>query len=114
MTPGAGRDAIWKALSDPTRRAILDRLATRERTTGELCDWFSSERRGGLARTTVMKHLDVLVDAGLVLIRREGRHRWNLLNPAPLQQVLDAWLSRRTQALARSLNRLRELSEDGR
>lgn len=88
---------IWKALADPTRRAILDQLSTAARTTGELCAWFAPKERGGLARTTVMKHLDALVAAELVLIRREGRRRWNQLHPGPLQPILDRWLSRPSQ-----------------
>jgi DNA-binding transcriptional ArsR family regulator len=99
-------DLVWKALADPTRRQILDQLAIGPRTTGELCAHFAPEAQGGLARTTVMKHLDGLVAAKLVLIRREGRTRWNFINPAPLQRILDHWLSRTTQATARSLNRL--------
>ena len=99
-------DLVWKALADSTRRQILDQLATGPRTTGELCAHFAPEESGGLARTSVMKHLDVLVTAHLVLIRREGRTRWNDLNPAPLQRILDQWLSRTTQASARTLNRL--------
>jgi DNA-binding transcriptional ArsR family regulator len=99
-------DQVWKALSDPTRRQIIDRLALGPRTTGELCAQFAPEERGSLARTTVMKHLDVLVAAHLVLIRREGRTRWNYINPAPLQRILDQWLSRTTQASARALNQL--------
>ena len=99
-------DLVWKALADPSRREILDLLAPGPRTTGELCAYFAPNAQGGLARTTVMKHLDVLVAAKLVLIRREGRTRWNFINPAPLQGILDQWLSRTTQATARSLHRL--------
>lgn len=106
------RDLVWKALADPTRREILDQLVSGPRTTGELCGHFAPEECGGLARTTVMKHLDVLVAAHLVLVRREGRTRWNFINPAPLQRILDHWLSRTTQASARSLNRLADCSAE--
>jgi len=104
-------NAVWKALADPTRREILDQLATGEASTGSLCAHFASEERGGLARTTVMKHLDVLVNCQLVLIRRQGRQRFNFLNPAPLQSILDRWLSRHTQQVARSLQQLQNHSE---
>ena len=74
-------------MSDPTRRSILDRLGERERTTGELCADFPD-----LSRCAVMKHLGVLVDADLVLVRREGRFRWNHLNPAPIRRIHDRWI----------------------
>lgn len=104
----ASSDLVWKALADPTRRAILDRLAKAPRSTGQLCSQFSRE---GLGRTGVMKHLDVLVKAKLVLIRREGRQRWNLLNPVPIQRVCDRWVSRHVRALASSAARLKSLVE---
>lgn len=104
-------DLVWKALADPTRRAILDQLAKRPRTTGQLCAHFAAPSRGGLGRTGVMKHLDVLVGAELVIVRREGRTRWNHLNPVPIQRVCDRWVSRHVRDLARSANRLKELVE---
>lgn len=107
-------DRVWKALSDPTRRAILDLLAARARTTGELCDHFAPRRHGGLGRTGVMKHLGVLERAGLVAVRRQGRLRWNHLNPVPIQRVCDRWVSRHVRGLARSADRLRELAEGSR
>jgi DNA-binding transcriptional ArsR family regulator len=76
-------DLVWKALADPTRRAILDLLAKRPRTTGEVCIHFAAESRGGLGRTGVMKHLDVLEAAELVIIRREGRVRWTTSTRCP-------------------------------
>ena len=79
---------MFKALADPTRRAMLDLLKKRQRTTGELVDHFPD-----LSRCGVMKHLEILVEANLVVIRREGRFRWNHLNPAPLQHVLERWLT---------------------
>ena len=69
---------IWKALSDPTRRRILDLLKERPRTTGELCDAFEE-----LSRFAVMKHLAVLEGAELVIVRPHGRERWNHLNTVP-------------------------------
>jgi len=81
-------DPIWKALSDPTRRKILDLLNERPRTTGELAESFS------LSRFAVMKHLGVLEGAGLIGVRREGRERWNHLNAQPLTRMYDRWLSR--------------------
>jgi DNA-binding transcriptional ArsR family regulator len=107
-----GDDPVWRALADPTRRAILDLLAERARTTGEVCAHFAQRRRGGLSRTGVMKHLGLLEGAGLVVVRREGRQRWNHLNPVPIQRVCDRWVSRHVRGLARSADRLKALLED--
>ena len=104
-------DLVWKALADPKRRAILDLLAKRPRTTGEVCAHFAELSAGGIGRTGVMKHLDVLQAANLVLVRREGRVRWNHVNPVPIQRVCDRWVSRHVRDLARSANRLKDLVE---
>lgn len=100
-------ERVWRALGDPMRRGILDALAERPQTTGELVARFDS-----VCRTAVMKHLDVLVAAELVVVRREGRTRWNYLNPVPIQRVCDRWISRHVQRLASSLGRLKDHVED--
>ncbi len=79
-------DAVWKALADPTRRRILDLLRARPRTTGELADSFDT------TRFAVMKHLVVLVDAGLVLVEWRGRERWNHLNSVPIRDLYRRWI----------------------
>ena len=99
-------DLVWKALADPTRRLILDELAERPRTTGEIVGHFD-----GLCRTAVMKHLDILVRSQLVLVRRQGRQRWNYLNPLPLQRVCDRWVSKHVRQLSSSLSRLKDFVE---
>lgn len=81
-------DAVWKALSDPTRRAILDTLRDGPRTTTELVDLFPD-----LTRFAVMKHMDVLRDAGLMRTRAEGRRRINSLNVIPIRQIYERWVS---------------------
>ena len=96
-------DAVWKALADPTRREILDLLATEPRTTGALVEGFPS-----LCRTAVMRHLEVLVQAGLVLVRREGRQRWNHLNPVPIQRVCERWVHRHVRGIASAMSRLKD------
>ncbi len=88
-------DAVFRALADSTRRRVLDLLRERPRTTGELSEQFAT------SRFAVMKHLQVLVAAGLVLVERRGRERWNRLNPAPIQRIQRRWL-RRFDALAAS------------
>lgn len=102
----AREDRVWRALADPTRRKLLDLLAKGPRTTGDLV-----ERIEDLGRTAVMKHLDVLEEAELVIVRREGRKRWNHLNPVPIQKVCDRWVSRHVSGLASGLNQLKEKSE---
>ncbi len=108
----AAENAVWKALADPTRRAILDLLADGPKTTGDLCSRFDAEAGPGIGRTGVLKHIEVLHAAGLVVARREGRVRWNFLNPVPIQQVADRWVGRHVRSLATSLQRLKALSED--
>lgn len=80
-------DLIFKALGDARRREILDLLKKKPATTGEICAHFPK-----LDRCTVMQHLGVLEKADLLIIRREGRHRWNYMNPLPLKEVADRWI----------------------
>ena len=97
---------VWKALADPTRRAILDLLADRARTTGELSGAFPE-----VSRFAVMKHLGVLETAGLVVVRRRGRERWNHLNGVPLRQAYERWMRPHADRWAESLLRLKETAE---
>lgn len=99
-------EAVWRALGDPTRRALLDRLALQPRTTGDLVAAFPQ-----LCRTAVMKHLDVLAQARLILVKRQGRTRWNHLNPVPIEKVLGRWLDGHRQARSQSLLRLKQIAE---
>lgn len=99
-------EGVWKALADPTRRALLDELRDQARTTGELVAVFPA-----LDRCTVMKHLDILTRAGLVLPRRHGRTRLNYINPAPLQQIVERWVSGHTARTAEAALRLKRLAE---
>ena len=80
-------DPVWKALSDPTRRAILDFLRDRSRTTTEIVESFPH-----LSRFGVMKHLDVLRQAHLVSTREAGRQRVNSLNVVPIRQIYERWV----------------------
>lgn len=82
-------DAVFKALADPTRRMLLDRLFERDgRTLGEL------EQDAGMTRFGVMKHLRVLEEAGLVTARRAGREKHHFLNPVPIRLIHDRWISK--------------------
>ena len=94
-------ESVWKALADRTRRALLDRLADGPRTTSQLV-----EDHPDLCRTAVMKHLDVLTGCDLVVVRREGRVRWNYLNPVPIQQVCERWIRPHLQGMSVALSQL--------
>ena len=89
---------IWKALGSPHRRALLDALKDGPKTTSALCEVLPK-----LSRYAVMQHLGVLERAGVVLVRREGRERWNELNAVPIQRELERWLSGFQQASASQL-----------
>ncbi len=106
MSEGDDSELVWRALADRTRRSILDTLAERPHTTGELVARYDT-----LCRTAVMKHLDVLERAHLVLTTREGRMRWNHLNPIPIQQVCDRWVGRHIRHLAAAAVRLKTVAE---
>jgi DNA-binding transcriptional ArsR family regulator len=82
-------DAVFKALADPSRRRLLDLLFERDgRSLGELEEEFAMSRFG------VMKHVRVLVEAGLVVTRKDGRATRHFLNPVPIQLVADRWVDK--------------------
>ena len=83
---------VYKALADPTRRALLDELQERdEQTLFELCARLATKHGLSTSRQAIGQHLDVLGEAGLVRRRREGRYTFHSYNPAPLRQVFDRW-----------------------
>ena len=100
-------DPVWKALSDPTRRTILDLLRDGPRTTTEIVESFPR-----LTRFAVMKHLDVLREAGLVQTRELGRQRMNSLNPVPIRKIYERWVSRFHELWSSELLRIKELAEN--
>ena len=87
---------------------MLDLLAERPRTTGELADAF-----GKLSRFAVMKHLRVLESAGLLVVTRDGRKRWNAMNPVPLREVFRRWVGRNQEMWADVLLNIRDAAEAG-
>jgi DNA-binding transcriptional ArsR family regulator len=99
-------DQTWKALADETRRAILDFLRTGPRKTTEIVEQFPR-----LSRFAVMKHLDVLRQAALVLTREEGRQRINSLNAVPIRMIYERWVSNYEELWASSLLRVKEAAE---
>jgi DNA-binding transcriptional ArsR family regulator len=100
-------DRVFKALADPTRRHLLDRLFERDgRTLTEL------ESELEMTRFGVMKHLRVLEEANLVVSRKEGREKRHFLNPVPIRLVHDRWIDKfsehRVAALADLKHELEE------
>ena len=100
-------DRVFKALADPTRRALLDRLFKRDgRTLTELEEGLDMTRFG------VMKHLRLLEEAGLIATRKRGREKLHFLNPVPIRLIHDRWIDkyteRRVSALADLKNELEE------
>lgn len=96
-------DPIWKALSDPTRRFILDLLRRGSKTTTEIVDAFPD-----MSRHAVMKHIDVLRDVGLVNTREEGRRRINSLNVVPIRQIYERWVGPFAELWSSTLLRIKE------
>ena len=89
MTDGGDDDRVFKALADPTRRFLLDRLFARDgRTLTEL------ESELEMTRFGVMKHLKVLEEAGLVVSRRQGREKLHFLNSVPIRLIHDRWIDK--------------------
>jgi DNA-binding transcriptional ArsR family regulator len=83
---------VYKALADPTRRAILDELSERDgQTLFELCTRLTTKHGLGSSRQAISQHLDLLESAGLVRTRREGRYKFHHLDATPLQTILDRW-----------------------
>lgn len=101
--PDSENDQVWKALANPLRRLMLDHLARGPMTTGALAEKF-----GELSRFAVMQHLRVLTDADLVHVQRDGRQRFNYLNPVPIQMLYDRWVGRYMQPWTEALVSLRD------
>jgi len=100
-------DRVFKALADPTRRALLDKLFKRDgRTLTELETGLEMTRFG------VMKHLRLLEEAGLLTTQKRGREKLHFLNPVPIRLIHDRWIDkyteRRVSALADLKNELEE------
>ncbi len=94
------QDSVFKALSDPKRREILDLLSIKPKTTGEICSHFKS-----LDRCTVMQHLKVLEHAELLIVKKVGRIRWNYLDHVPIQEIYDRWISKYARPSLEKLTR---------
>ena len=103
-------DEVFRALADPTRRALLDALAATDGlTVQQLCEVAPDMTRFG-----VMKHLTVLEQANLVVTRRAGRTKQHFLNPVPIQHLADRWISKYARPITRALVDLQADLEAGR
>ncbi len=101
-------DPVWKALSDPTRRAILDGLRDGPKTTTEIVEAFPH-----LSRFGVMKHMEVLREADLIHTREEGRQRVNSLNVYPIRQIYERWVTPFQEVWSSFLLGVKEVAENG-
>jgi DNA-binding transcriptional ArsR family regulator/uncharacterized protein YndB with AHSA1/START domain len=101
-------DAVFRALSDPARRRLLDRLNRHDGLT-------LTELRAdmGMTRQSVSKHLDVLAEAGLVVTLRRGREKLHFLNAAPINDIADRWIHHYDRARAQALADLKTALEAG-
>src|SRR3954469_6735980 len=100
-------DRVFKALADPTRRFLLDRLFARDgRTLTEL------ESELEMTRFGVMKHLRVREDGGLVVVRRSGREKLHFLNPVPIRLIHDRWIDKYTEHHVTALIELKNALEE--
>lgn len=102
MSIESENDRIFKALGHQSRRRLLDALKLQPQTTGALCAALPE-----LDRCTVMQHLKVLEAAGLIIVRREGRERWNHLNPLPIHALHERWIGPYASAAVDLLGRLK-------
>src|SRR5437016_169625 len=96
-------DQIFKALADRRRRAILDLLKDGPKTTGDICAHFAT-----LDRCTVMQHLGVLENVGLIIVKKEGRFRWNYLDAVPIREIYDRWINQYASPSVELLVRLQK------
>ena len=90
--PKVPDDDVYRAIGDPTRRAILDALSERGgQTLFELCSRLLTKHGVGSTRQAISQHLEVLETAGLVVSRREGRSKLHWFEGAPLRQIIERW-----------------------
>src|SRR5512140_2906297 len=100
-------DLLFKALADPGRRKLMDRLHANDgQTLGELCRHLDMTRQG------VTQHLAVLEEANLVAVQWRGREKLHFLNPVPLQEIYDRWICKFERPRLKALRDLKRRLED--
>ncbi len=97
---------VWKALADPTRRALLDSLREAPQTTGALSAIFNH-----VGRCAIMKHLGILQQANLISVQRQGKYRWNYLNAIPIQNIYERWVKQYQIMWTAGLSQLKKYTE---
>jgi DNA-binding transcriptional ArsR family regulator len=101
-------DMVFRALADPSRRQLLDRLRDADgQTLSELCEGLQ------MTRQAVTKHLGVLEAANLVATRRQGREKLHFLNPVPIQAIGERWIARFQERQLAALSALKAALEEG-
>jgi DNA-binding transcriptional ArsR family regulator len=99
-------DLLFKALADPSRRKLLDQLHAHDgQTLGQLCEHLDMTRQG------VTQHLDILEAANLVATMKQGREKLHFLNPVPLQEIYDRWISKFEKPRLKALSTLKRRLE---
>lgn len=100
-------DKVFRALADPTRRKLLDRLfAENGQTLGQLCE------RVAMSRQAVTKHLLLLEDANLVAVVWRGREKLHYLNPVPINAIAERWIGKFERTRLRALSDLKDRLEE--
>ena len=100
-------DTVFKALADPVRRLLLDRLHARNgQTLGELCEGQD------MTRQAVTKHLGILEEANLVATEKRGREKLHYLNPMPISEIYTRWIGRFEQGRVAALQNLKQALEE--
>jgi DNA-binding transcriptional ArsR family regulator len=96
-------DAVFRALADANRRQLLDRLHGRNgQTLGELCQGLD------MTRQAVAKHLAILEEANLVSWKRQGREKRHFINPVPINEIAERWISKFELPRVRALSELKK------
>ena len=99
-------DAVFRALADPSRRRLLDRLHSRNgQTLGELCEGLD------MTRQAVTKHLVILEQANLISAQRQGREKLHFINPVPINQIAERWISKFERPRLEALSQLKKTLE---
>src|SRR5438105_14838988 len=101
-------DEVFKALADPSRRQLLDRLyAENGQTLGQLCE------RLAMTRQAVTKHLVLLEQANLVATMRRGREKLHYLNPVPIHEIAERWIGKFEKRRLQALSDMKKALEEG-
>ena len=99
-------DAVFRALADASRRELLDRLRQRNgQTLGDLCEGLK------MTRQAVAKHLAILKEANLVSWKRQGRERVHFINPVPINEIAERWISKFEYPRLTALSKLKKRLE---